>query len=149
MAKAYICDRCGKLYTDKPTSKQTIKLKFENGANNVAINALVLDSDGYPRFIFDLCQDCLDGLCGWYNKPKSETEVDKNEHLTCRELLAKEYPYLIDDDCIGGCSSCPFKYGYLDKDKALCNGRSGNTILCTECWDQVATKYYEEKKMNN
>ena len=65
--------------------------------------------------------------------------------MTCREKLSIEHPELIDDCYIGGCSSCPSGFGYLD-DPDYCNNNPGLT-MCKECWDREIP-YKNKRKAN-
>lgn len=73
----------------------------------------------------------------------SETHIELDKRLTCRELLAKEHPDDIDDSTLGGCHMCPHNYGYLNPYDELCEIGKCN---CDDCWDQIATKYYDDKE---
>lgn len=51
--------------------------------------------------------------------------------MTCRERLAIEHPYYINDFLYsGGCLGCPSTYGYMDKPDNCSDG------TCYECWDR-------------
>ena len=52
--------------------------------------------------------------------------------MTCREKLALEHPACISDAFMGGCSSCPKTYGYLDYSDD-CNVTEES---CRRCWDR-------------
>jgi hypothetical protein len=46
--------------------------------------------------------------------------------------MAIEHPEYIDDkEFIGGCRGCPWEYGYLPKDAAICAATQ-----CSKCWDR-------------
>lgn len=69
--------------------------------------------------------------------------------LTCKEILIKEHPDEIDSQYIGGCKSCPSRYDYLHRYEELCNHNEYSNERCKKCWNQVATKYYENRKETN
>jgi hypothetical protein len=54
--------------------------------------------------------------------------------MTFRERLEKDYPEKINPAFYGGCSHCPYTYGYETKPK--CNF-SKDTVKCTNCWNRV------------
>lgn len=50
--------------------------------------------------------------------------------MTYKELLWLEHPECVDDKYAGGCSNCPYSYGYDDFE-------CGNSICdCTKCWNR-------------
>lgn len=55
--------------------------------------------------------------------------------MTCREKLAVDHPKLVDETWIGGCSGCPYMYGYLDKPE-WCGTSIYISEPCTRCWDR-------------
>ena len=54
--------------------------------------------------------------------------------MTFREKLKLEHPGLVGLGNIGGCCSCPYTYGYEDKDDRPCKRVSA--LTCRECWDR-------------
>lgn len=54
--------------------------------------------------------------------------------MTCREMLALEYPEWVGDQFESGCYCCPMTYGYAGK-PGYCSG-PGNESLCKCCWDR-------------
>lgn len=67
--------------------------------------------------------------------------------MTCREMLKIEHPEKINDDCMGGCSECPYVYGYMSKEQGLCQCTEdvpGSTV-CTLCWDQDISEPIKQK----
>lgn len=76
---------------------------------------------------------------------------NEERRLTCKELLAKEYPEKIDPLTYGGCLGCPSDYGYLYKSEHRCKNLKVNVNreLCTKCWDQIANRYYKDKEEKN
>lgn len=55
---------------------------------------------------------------------------------TFRDLLAVEYPALVDEAFSGGCCGCPQDYGYEPMNKP-CPHSSVNAVLCAACWDRI------------
>lgn len=141
MADAKKCDRCGEVYTDI-----TIGLsKCCNDEFTFTYIKLIYSTTSRGKPI-DLCQRCIDELCKWLNN-------DEEKRLTCREILAKEFPEFIDPSHKGGCVGCPASYKYVYNRDGFCKSVFGNYIgaqneLCTKCWNQVATRYYDDKKEN-
>lgn len=76
MAKAYECDRCGILYTDKSKCEHTVKLSFPDHSRDVAVNGVYITANGHPPITFDLCPDCMGEFCEWYNKAKKGDNTD-------------------------------------------------------------------------
>ena len=52
--------------------------------------------------------------------------------MTFKEKLQKEHPDKIAPDLVGGCSGCPYSYGYESYDDRPCEPR----ILCPACWNR-------------
>ena len=66
--------------------------------------------------------------------------------MTCREKLAMEHPEEIDHECLGGCVSCPHKYGYAKKPE-WCDDNNITDEKCRRCWDrEVETEVDNEVK---
>lgn len=58
--------------------------------------------------------------------------------MTCREKLAIEHPYRLNQHAIGGADQCPQSYGYMPIPD-FCpfrNGGEANHEDCTRCWDR-------------
>ena len=149
MARAFVCDRCGKIFTETPKSKNTINVDLEDCNKDLKIECLTSRYEGHSPFYFDLCQECLDDFCDWYNKPKiHEVEDKEGIRLTCKQLLVKEYPDNVGSIYPGGCVGCPHNYGYISEKDKLCEDKGMAFSLndCEKCWSQVATKYYEKEK---
>lgn len=67
--------------------------------------------------------------------------------MTCKELIAIEYPEKLDSNCLAGVEGCPHKYGYTTEPK-YCNGPVTNPSEehCEACWDrEVPNKVLFEK----
>lgn len=67
--------------------------------------------------------------------------------MTCKELIAIEYPEKLDSSCLAGVEGCPHKYGYTTEPK-YCNGPVTNPSEehCEACWDrEVPNKVLFEK----
>jgi len=58
--------------------------------------------------------------------------------MTFREKLKQEHPELIGDTYLGGCASCPHRYGYEDDEDSPCRNhtRDGGVDSCKACWDR-------------
>ena len=54
--------------------------------------------------------------------------------MTFKEKLKQEYPDRVRPSCMGGCVSCPYVYGYEDRNDRPCKGKG---YSCTECWNRV------------
>ena len=63
--------------------------------------------------------------------------------MTFREKLKQEYPDRVRPSCMGGCASCPYVYGYEDRNDRPCKGKG---YSCTECWNRVIPGTEEEPK---
>ena len=157
MANAKKCDICGAYFCI--CEKKTNKVADYSFMNTITISQR--DNKGNRIDTFnpiDCCPKCMENILDILNiKKKNDNDEDDKkkveEHcLTCRELLAKHHPFAIglDYQFVGGCESCPSSYGYLYSYEELCTfNDEPNNELCTKCWDQIATKYYDEKEKNN
>ena len=156
MANAKKCDICGAYFGI--CEMKTSKVADYSFMNTITISQR--DNKGNRIDTFnpmDCCPKCMENILDILNiKKKNDNDEDDKtkveEHrLTCRELLAKHHPFAIDLDYeFGGCESCPSSYGYLYLYEELCTvNDKPNDELCTKCWDQIATKYYDEKEKNN
>lgn len=58
--------------------------------------------------------------------------------MTFREKLAQESPTLVNDEYIGGCSGCPWEYGYEPYTECPWLALSGQDVytLCAQCWNR-------------
>lgn len=56
--------------------------------------------------------------------------------MTFREKLKMEHPDMLDPLCGGGCSGCPYTYGYESVTDRPCEGMSGSYTECSDCWDR-------------
>ena len=152
MANAKKCDICG-AYFDICEMK-TSKVADYSFMNTITISQR--DNKGnriYTINPLDCCPKCMEKVLDILNIKKNnnddKTKIEKR-CLTCRELLAIHNPSASNSYELGGCKSCPSSYGYLYSHEELCtcNDEPDNE-LCTKCWDQIATKYYDEKEKNN
>lgn len=55
--------------------------------------------------------------------------------MTCREKLKIEYPEYVKSIYIGGCKSCPDRYGYIRYCERCRNGVPSEE-KCARCWDR-------------
>ena len=76
MAGAYECDRCGKLYIEDHIGSKFIHLEYRSD-REVPLNYICIKALG-QLFTKDLCPDCYDDFCEWYNEPRKESKNDKN-----------------------------------------------------------------------
>lgn len=60
--------------------------------------------------------------------------------LTFRDKLRREHPSQVSPYYVGGCSGCPYLYGYEENP---CNTQD---ISCEECWDREIPAQQDEKK---
>lgn len=74
---------------------------------------------------------------------------DEEKHKTCLEIFNKEHTdevNLVVGECCGG---CPYEEGYIYSKERFCVMPSKQYMagyqMCTVCWNQVATKYYDER----
>lgn len=80
MAKAYICDRCEKVYSSnlKYGQRGLISSDIITGVT------FVFDSDGqideYP-FAYDLCDECIGKVIGFINKHHNPELIEKRLRL--------------------------------------------------------------------
>lgn len=58
--------------------------------------------------------------------------------MTCREKLQKNYPDMVDENYIGGCSGCPSHYEYMDDPNYCDHGHDviHDGVSCRKCWDR-------------
>lgn len=59
--------------------------------------------------------------------------------MTCREKLKQEHPEKVNKCYAGGCSGCPYFYGYRPPGECMMitSMRIGCVLKsCRECWDQ-------------
>lgn len=63
--------------------------------------------------------------------------------MTFREKLTQEHPELVSEECLGGCSGCPFHHGYESPQTqpppwSCCSPLPGETAYqrCARCWDR-------------
>ena len=142
MANAKKCDICG-VYFDicKMKTSKVVDYSFMN-----TITISQRDNNGHRIDTInplDCCPKCMEKVLDILNIKKKVEE----HRLTCRELLAKECPIAIDSSSVGGCFGCPNKYNYLYSHDTLCTSNdTPNDELCTKCWNQIATKYYDERE---
>lgn len=147
MANAKKCDICGAYFGI--CEMKTSKVADYSFMNTITISQRDNKGNRIDAFnSMDCCPKCMENILDILNIKK---KVEKHR-LTCRELLAKHHPFAIglDYQFVGGCESCPSSYGYLYSHEELCTGNEvPNDELCTKCWNQIATKYYDEKEKNN
>lgn len=58
--------------------------------------------------------------------------------MTCRELLAIEFPDHLKSTCKGGCEGCPHGYDYADVPEYCESGSTTTDETCTKCWNREA-----------
>ena len=145
MANAKKCDICGAYFCI--CEKKTIKVADYSFMNTITISQR--DNKGNRIDTFnpmDCCPKCMEKVLDILNIKKKVEE----HRLTCRELLAIHDPSARNSYALVGCMSCPNSYGYLYSYEELCTvNDKPNDELCTKCWNQIATKYYDEKEKNN
>lgn len=137
MSDAKKCDRCGAFYTDITTGLSKCR---DDEFTFTHIKLIYSTIRSKP---IDLCQRCIDELSKWLNNEENNKEDGR---LTCFELLAKDHPKLINSHRMGGCEGCPHQYHYIYSDKILCREISPSKELCTKCWNQVADRFYDERR---
>ena len=54
--------------------------------------------------------------------------------MTFREKLKQEHPECVRPSCMGGCASCPYIYGYEDRNDRPCRSKG---YSCTDCWNRT------------
>lgn len=155
MANAKKCDVCGAYFSIHETrSGKLIDYSYMNSIK-------IMQRDYQNKRVDDIntidcCPKCMEKVLDILNiKKKNDNDEDDKtkveEHcLTCRELLAIHNPSASISYELGGCKSCPSSYGYLYSHEELCTvNDEPDDELCTKCWDQIATKYYDEKGVKN
>lgn len=128
-------------------------------------------ADGLTNALRGLCRDSLTAgkalqgvvyrfVNGQWGSPSKEHAKDMaavgeaiaeglkqgDRRETCRERLKREHPEFVGPDHLGGCYSCPHKFGYTTKTGlckfAGCASSSEKDALCAKCWDRpVETKH--------
>ena len=147
MANAKKCDICGAYFC-------ICEMKISKVVDYSFMNTITIsqrDNKGNRIDTFnpmDCCPKCMENILDILNIKKKNDKTKVEEHrLTCRELLAIHDPSARNSYALGGCMSCPSSYGYLYSHEELCTfNDEPYDELCTKCWNQIATKYYDERE---
>ena len=74
---------------------------------------------------------------------------EEEKRKTCLEIFNKEHTDGVNLILRGRCNGCPYKEGYIYSKECFCAMPSKRHMTdyqrCTACWNQVATKYYDER----
>lgn len=95
------------------------------------------------RGVFDRINEGMESLCEKLSKTNDE------KPMTFKEKLQKEHPASINERFFGGCSGCPYDYGYMEntnKNKACHEFSDTGKFVgfgdesCTKCWNRIIPK---------